>query len=67
MANPKITALTMSVDQAARMLGISRGFAYELAKTNRLPGAIHLGGRIVVSRSKLEAAINGYGETAGTP
>lgn len=51
--------LTVSVPTAAQMLGISRGHAFELARRGELPGAIRLGGRVVVSRSKLEAAIDG--------
>lgn len=52
-------ALTVSVPTAAQMLGISRGYAFELARRGELPGAIRIGGRVVVSRSKLEAAIDG--------
>ena len=37
--------LTMTVEEAAAILGISRGGAYELARRNELPGAIRLGGR----------------------
>jgi predicted DNA-binding transcriptional regulator AlpA len=44
------------------MLGISRGLAFQLAREGKLPGAIRLGGRIVVSRAVLEKAINGGGE-----
>ncbi len=51
--------LTMSVPEAAAALGISRGSAYELARRNELPGAIRLGGRVVVSRSALHRAIEG--------
>ena len=51
--------LTMTVEEAAAVLGISRGGAYELARRKELPGAIRLGGRVVVSRHKLERTING--------
>lgn len=51
--------LTYSVSEAARLLGISLGGAYELARRGELPGAIRLGGRIVVSREKLLAFVNG--------
>jgi excisionase family DNA binding protein len=54
--------LTVDVPTAARLLGISRGGAYELARRGELPGAIKLGQRVVVSRRALERAING--ETA---
>lgn len=51
--------LTITVEEAAHLLGVGRGTAYGLARCGELPGAIRLGGRIVVSRAKLEAAING--------
>ncbi len=57
MAETTTQALTMKVGEAARLLGISRGQAYELARRNELPGAIRLGGRVVVSRSALHRAI----------
>ena len=41
---------TMTVEEAAKLLGIGRQTAYDLAKQGKLPGAIRLGGRIVVSR-----------------
>ena len=59
-----VPSLTVNVPTAARMLGISRGYAFELARRGDLPGAIKLGGRIVVSRLKLERAINGAHEDA---
>ena len=61
-----VPSLTVNVPTAAKMLGISRGYAFELARRGDLPGAIRIGGRIVVSRVKLERAINGdYEDTAG--
>ena len=44
--------LVLTVAEAARMLGISRAFAYDLARRQRLP-VVRLGRRIVVP----EAAI----------
>jgi excisionase family DNA binding protein len=58
--------LTVTVEAAARMLGISRGGAYELARRGELPGALRLGGRIVVSRQVLERAVNGEPEVKST-
>ena len=52
-------ARAVTVEQAAQMLGVSRGTAYALARAGDLPGAIRLGGRIVVSRRKLLEAIDG--------
>lgn len=44
--------LVMSVTEAAELLGISRAFAYELARSQRLP-AVRLGRRLVVPRKAL--------------
>lgn len=51
--------LTVSVPQAARMLGIGRSLAFDLARRGQLPGALKLGGRTVVSRRILERTLNG--------
>lgn len=48
--------LTLSVDEAANALGISRALAYELVKRGELPG-MQLGRRIVVPRKALEAMV----------
>lgn len=45
---------TMRVEDAARLLGIGRQTAYDLANQGKLPGARRLGRRIVVSRKALE-------------
>ena len=44
--------LTVSVEEAAEMLGISRGFAYALVRRQELP-SIKLGRRLVVPLSAL--------------
>ncbi len=54
-----VSPLTVSVPVAAKLYGISRGYAFELAKRGELPGAVKLGGRIVVSRRILERTLNG--------
>ena len=46
-------ALTCSVDEAARLLGISRNLAYDLVREGRLPH-VRLGRRILVPRFGLE-------------
>jgi excisionase family DNA binding protein len=48
----------MSIEEAAEALGISRGLAYELARTNGLP-VLRLGRRLVVPRAQLEAMVAG--------
>jgi len=45
--------LTITVTEAARLLGISRGLAYELARSGRL-GAIRFGKRLVIPRAAIE-------------
>ena len=45
--------LTVSVDEAARLLGISRNLAYDLVREGRLPH-VRLGRRILVPRFGLE-------------
>jgi len=51
--------LTMNVPAAARLLGISRTLAFQLAARGELPGQLRLGKRIVVSRRALERALDG--------
>jgi excisionase family DNA binding protein len=55
-----IERLTLSVKEAAAMLGISKNTAYLLARRGELPGAIKLGEkRIVVSRLQLQRVLEG--------
>ncbi len=52
--------LTVTIPEAAAMLGISRNLAYDLAKRGVLPGVIRLGSkRLVVSRRVLERVLCG--------
>ena len=46
-------SLTMTVEQAAAALSISRSLAYEAARDGRLP-CIKIGRRLLVSRRALE-------------
>lgn len=48
-----------SVPEAAKMLGISKDLAYNLARRGELPGAFQLGRRWLVSLIKLRAAVHG--------
>ena len=50
--------LTVTVEEAARLLGISRTLAYELVTRGELPH-LRLGRRIVVSRRALELMVDG--------
>jgi excisionase family DNA binding protein len=44
--------LTLKVEEAARLLGIGRGSAYEAARRGEIP-TIRLGRRVLVPRAKL--------------
>ncbi len=52
--------LTMSVEDAARVLGISRAFAYELVARGELPH-LRLGRRLLVPRRALEELLDAAG------
>ncbi len=55
-----LTGDTASVEQAAQVLGISRGLGYELARRGELPGVLHLGRRMRVSVRALRAALGAH-------
>ena len=60
--------LTISVEDAARLLGISRGLAYEAARRGDLP-VIRLGRRLLVPRARLYellGADTSFGENGTT-
>ncbi|MDP6495679.1 MAG: helix-turn-helix domain-containing protein [Dehalococcoidia bacterium] len=59
----EITPATISVTTAAKLLGIGRQTAYELARRGQLPGALRLGHRIVVSRYALTRFLEGDGSS----
>lgn len=50
---------TYSVPQAAAILGIGKGTAYEWARSGDLPGVLKIGQRFLVSRRVLDAYVNG--------
>ena len=56
--------LTLSVEEAAHLLGISRGLAYELARSGRLP-ALRFGRRLLIPRAALEKMLNETQEAGG--
>ncbi len=49
--------LTLTVEEAGKMLGISRATAYQLANQGKLP-AIRLGRRLLISKAGLERMVN---------
>jgi len=55
--------LTFTVKETARLLGISRGLAYELARTGQIP-VIRFGHRLLVSRVALERMLSQPGNTS---
>jgi excisionase family DNA binding protein len=57
---PQLECMTYTITEAARLLGISRSLAFELAGKGELPGAVRISRRrYIVSRKALEAFING--------
>lgn len=52
--------LTVSVVDAAQLLGISRALAYELVARGELP-SVRLGRRVVIPRKALEALVEAPG------
>lgn len=56
--------LTLTVSEAARVLGVSRSTAYECVRTGQLR-AVRLGRRLVVPRSAIEELLAGPATTAG--
>ena len=59
MATATIERKTFSVAEAAKVLGISRTYAYQQANAGTLPGCIKIGSRLVVSIKKLNDYIDG--------
>jgi excisionase family DNA binding protein len=51
-------SLTLTVPEAARLLGINRNTAYLLAARGELP-VLRLGGRVLVVRAALERMLAG--------
>ena len=45
--------LTLTVSETARLLGISRGLAYEMVRTGEIP-SVRFGKRVLVPRRSLE-------------
>ena len=59
MVKGALEPATLTVEQSAQLLGIGRQTAYDLVRQGKLPGALRLGRRIVVSRQVLEAFLEG--------
>lgn len=50
--------LTLTVEEAGKLLGVSRGLAYSAARSGQLP-TIRVGSRLVVPRARLLALLRG--------
>jgi len=50
--------LTLTVEEAARLLGISRALAYELVRDGEIP-SLRLGRRIVIPRRVIDELLGG--------
>jgi len=55
---------TVSVEEAGRLLGISRGTAYEAAKSGSIP-VIRIGKRLLVPKAALQRLLNGETAVSG--
>ena len=53
----RIERLTLTVEEAGNILGISRGLAYEMARCGKLP-TIRFGHRILIPKAALEKMLN---------
>ena len=54
----EVEKLTFTIREAAKMLGVSRGLAYQLAREDKIP-VIRLGKRLVVPKLALEQVLAG--------
>jgi excisionase family DNA binding protein len=52
-----MTRLTVSVPEAAKLLGLSRSSTYEAVRRGDLP-SIRVGGRVLIPIQRLESLIN---------
>lgn len=62
--NPDSGSLTVSVSEAAKLLGVSRDLVYELVAQSELP-ALRLGRRIVLPRRAIEELVESAGNHGG--
>jgi excisionase family DNA binding protein len=64
VASPGVERLTLTVEEAATMLGISRAFAYEAVGRGDIPH-IRIGRRILIPRTLLDRLIDATGQSDG--
>jgi excisionase family DNA binding protein len=61
-----VQRLTLTVEEAAETLGISRAFAYEAVASGDIP-CIRIGRRILVPKAALEKMLDGAGDAGTQP
>jgi excisionase family DNA binding protein len=54
---------TLTVEQAAALLGVSRGTAYNAVKAGEIP-TVRIGRRVLVPRQRLDAMLAGEAQEA---
>ena len=59
----QVERLTITVDEAAELLGISRSLAYDMARAGKLP-ALRFGKRFVISKKAIENLMQQAEKTA---
>ena len=59
----QVERLTITVDEAAELLGISRALAYDMARTGKLP-ALRFGKRFVIPKKGIENLMQQAEKTA---
>ena len=64
MINAECQRLTLTISEAAKLLGIGRNLAYEAARTGELPTVV-IGRRILVPVVVLERLLGGAGQREG--
>jgi excisionase family DNA binding protein len=62
----KEAALTISVERAGELLGLSRHSAYRAAHTGQIP-AIRIGKRLLVPKAQFEQFLAGNSKGVGSP
>jgi excisionase family DNA binding protein len=58
--------LTLTIEEAAGLLGVGRATAYEAARRGQLP-TLRIGRRLLVPRARLEELLGGDVERNGGP
>jgi len=54
--------MTLTVDQAAKLLRLARGSVYAAIARGEIPGSVRIGGRILIRRAVFERWMNGEPE-----